>query len=161
MHPYLESKIIMAEAAAWIVDLAYGLRAAVGERDMIHLVEKPMLATIPYTPSHCQRVLLWENELLPIMDLTMWLIGQSAEGANSSSGIVAWQDRPEATPQYGVLLFSGLPRKVRVKDEQSCALPEQPSGWQTVAISCFRYDDQPVPILDLPRIFSGALTRLH
>jgi hypothetical protein len=149
---------MMAEATAWIVDLAYGLRAAVGERDMVHLVEKPTWATIPYTPSHCRRVLLWENELLPIIDLTMWLIGQSAEDANPSSGIVAWQEQPEATPQYGVLLFSGLPRKVRVTDAQRCALPAQPSGWPTVAISCFRYHEQPVPILDLPRIFSGALT---
>jgi len=150
----------MAEATAWILDLAYGLRAAVGEHDMLHLVEKPLWAIIPYTPAHCQRVLIWENALLPMMDLTKWLTGKSAEDTNPSSGIVAWQERPEATPQYGVLLFSGLPRKVRVNDAQSCAWPTQPAGWQTVAISCFRYDNQPVPILDLARIFSGALTHL-
>lgn len=148
----------MAEATAWIVDLADGLRAAVGERDMIHLVEQPLCESIPYTPAHCCCVLLWEGEILPIMDLTLWLTGQSVEPTCRSIGIVAWQTQPEAAPQYGALLFSGLPRKVQVSDEQRCDLPLQPSGWKTVAISCFRHHGQPVPILDLPLIFSGALT---
>lgn len=147
----------MVEAMAWIVTLDGGLRAAVAEREMIHLVEHSTFETIPQTPLHCQQVLLWEGELLPVMDLTAWLTGQPAGRAHASVGIVGWQEGPGMAPQYGALLFTGPPEKVLVKDEQVCDLPEQPSGWEAVAISCFSHDGQPVPILDMPHIFSDAL----
>jgi hypothetical protein len=51
-----------------------------------------------------------------------------------------------------------VPERVRVTDEQACALPESPPGWHEVAISCFEHPDHgAVPILDLPRLFSGPL----
>ncbi len=151
----------MAEVTAWIVQLSNGLHAAVGERQMVHLVEEPIIEHIPYTPAHCQHVLLWEGELLPMMDLAVWLTGQATERVRQSIGVVRWQDHPDTAPQYGALLFTGVPQKVQLMDEQACSLPEQPTGWQAIALSCFRHDDQPVVILDLPRIFSDALVTCH
>lgn len=147
----------MAEATAWIVNLDGGWRAAVGEREMMHLVETPVLEDIPQTPVHCRQVLLWEGELMPVIDLSAWLTGQPAEGAHASVGIVGWQTQTDAAPQYGALLLSGAPQKTRVVDEQLCKLPEQPSGWESIAISCFSHDGQPIPILDVAYLFSDAL----
>ena len=151
----------MAEATAWIVQLNNGLHAAVGERQMVHLVEEPILEHIPYTPVHCRHVLLWEGELLPVMDLAAWLTDQATERARASVSVVRWQDHSDTAPHYGALLFTGIPQKVQISDNQACDLPEQPAGWQAIALSCFRYDDQSVGILDLPRIFSDALVPCH
>ncbi len=52
-----------------------------------------------------------------------------------------------------------IPQKVWVNDAQACDLPAQPSGCQEVAIACFRHNDQPVPILDVPYLFSDALVK--
>ncbi|MDH3601477.1 MAG: chemotaxis protein CheW, partial [Candidatus Tectomicrobia bacterium] len=119
--------------------------------------ETPAFEDVPQTPLHCQQVLLWEGETLPVIDLTAWLTGQPAERAHASVGIVGWQERLGTIPQYGALLFTGMPQKVQVRDEQVCDLPEQPSAWKAVAISCFQHDGQPVPILDVLHIFSDAL----
>jgi len=149
----------MAEAMAWIVHLNGNLCVAMGEHEMVHFVEHPVCADIPHTPTHCQQVLWWEGEILPVLDLTAWLTGQPAERTCTGVSIVRWQEGPDAAPQYGALLCTGIPQKVRVKDEQVCDLPVQPSGWQEVAISCFRHNGYPVPIVDLPYIFSDALVK--
>ena len=149
----------MAEAMAWIVHLDANMCIAMGEHEMVHFVEHPVCDDIPHAPAHCQQVLWWEGELLPVLDLTAWLTGQSVERTHAAVGIVRWQEQSDAAPQYGALLCTGIPQKVRVKDEQVCDLPIQPSGWKDVAISCFRHNSHPVPIVDLPYIFSDALIK--
>jgi chemotaxis signal transduction protein len=147
----------MAEATAWIMNLDGGLRTAVGEREMMHLVDNPVFVDIPQTPLHCQQVLLWEGEILPVIDLMAWMTGQPSGRTQACVGIVGWQDQPGASPQYGALLFTDIPEKVRVRDEQACDLPERPSGWEIVAISCFSHNGQPIPILDVSLLFSETL----
>ncbi len=151
----------MAEATAWIVQLSDDLYAAVGERQMVHLVEDPILEHVPYTPVHCRHIILWEGELLPVIDLTAWLTDQVTESAQASICVVRWQEHADTVPQYGALLFTGIPRKKQVSDHHVCSLPAQPAGWQAIALSSFRHDDQPVVILDLPRIFSNDLVTWH
>ena len=147
----------MAEAMAWLLSFPGDFLAAIGERDMLHFVDTPRLEEIPQTPLHCRHVLLWEGELLPALDLTAWLTAQPTPCERVSVGIVGWQERPGAVPQYGALMFSGAPQKIQVSDEHQCNLPNSPAAWRAVAASCFRYDDQPVPILDLSRLFSDAI----
>jgi chemotaxis signal transduction protein len=147
----------MAEATAWLMSFSGDFLAAVGEREMVHLVETPHLEEIPQTPLHCRQVLLWEGELLPVLDLTAWLTEQPTPCERASVGIVGWQEQPGAVPQYGALMFCGVPQKIRVADDQVCNLPEHPAAWKAVTASCVCHDYQPVPILDLRRIFSGAI----
>jgi chemotaxis signal transduction protein len=149
----------MAEATAWIVHLESGLCLALGEHEMVHFVEHPVLADIPHTPAHCHHVLRWEGELLPVLDLAAWLTGQPVDRSQAAVSIVRWQAHPESALQYGALLCTGIPQKVRVTDAQACDLPGQPSRWQDVALSCFQHNGQPVPIVDVPHIFSAALVQ--
>lgn len=147
----------MAEATAWLLSFQGDFLAVVGEREMVHLVESPQLEEIPQTPLHCRHVLLWEGGLLPVLDLTAWLTQESTPLDRVFVGIVGWQEQPGAMPQYGALMFRGVPQKIRVADDHVCNLPEHPAAWQAVAASCVCYDKQPVPILDLPHIFSGVV----
>ena len=147
----------MAESAAWVLALDHQLFAAVGEREMVHVVETPTLLEVPRSPPYCRQVLVWNDTVLPAMDLAAWLRGQPAQRQQTLAGVFAYQARPEANPEYGALLLAGIPARTRVADEQACALPKQAGNWRSVAISCFRQGDQPIPILDLPHIFTGGL----
>ena len=146
------------ESTAWILALDDRLRAAVGERELIHLIEAPTLLEVPLSPYYCRRAILWNNLLLPAMDLAAWLRGreQPAQQERKLAGVVAYQPQMGAA-EYGVLLLSDIPARTRVSDTQACKLPEQPTGWRDLAISCFLDAETPVPILDLPLIFSGRL----
>ena len=147
----------MAESAAWVLALDHQLRAAVSEREMVHLIETPTLLEVPRSPFYCWQVLVWNETVLPAMDLAAWLRGQPMQRQQPLAGVFPYQTRPGADPEYGALLLSGIPTRTRVDDDQVCALPKQPGSWQTLAISCFRQGSQPIPILDLPHIFSGGL----
>jgi len=145
-------------STAWMLALDDRLRAAVGEHKLIHLIEAPTLLEVPLSPYYCRRAILWNNLLLPAMDLAAWLRGreQPAQQERKLAGVVAYQPQMGAA-EYGVLLLSDIPARTHVSDTQACKLPEQPTGWRDLAISCFLDAETPVPILDLPLIFSGRL----
>ena len=145
------------QGAAWVLALDFEFRAAVSEREMVHLLETPTLLDVPRTPFYCRQILVWNNLLLPAMDLAAWLRGQPSPRNRTLAGVFAHQAQPGEEPSYGALLLAAIPTRARVTDSQACALPEQPSGWRTLAISCFQHGGQPIPILDLPFIFTGGL----
>lgn len=151
-------KPVVRDSAAWLLTLGGGLRAAVGERELVHLVEAPTLLDVPTCPYFCRSVLVWNGRLLPAMDVQAWLQGQSpASNDRKLAGVVAYQPAPHTEPDYGVLLLTAVPQRLRVTDAQACPLPEHPSGWSELALSCFLQDKNAIPILDLPQLFSGAL----
>ena len=147
----------MAESTAWVLALDQQLLAAVGEREMVHLIETPTLLEVPRSPFYCRQVLVWNDAVLPAMDLAAWLRRQPAPRSQPVAGVFAYQTRPGADPEYGALLLADIPTRTRVTDEQASLLPQQPGAWRTLAIACFKQDDQPIPILDLPHIFGGGL----
>ncbi|MEI2780026.1 MAG: chemotaxis protein CheW [Candidatus Competibacter sp.] len=71
----------MAEASAWLLALDAEVRAAVGARELIHLVQFPTVFEIPDAPPHCRQVLLWQEEIVPVMDVAAWLRGGRAGAA--------------------------------------------------------------------------------
>lgn len=146
-----------SENIAWVLTLDEQLRAAVSERELVHLIEKPLLLKVPMSPSYCQHVVAWNNTLLPAMDLSSWLMGRSSQLTQPIAGVFAYQSKPGANPDYGVLLLSSIPTRATVTDELACGLPKKPSSWRTVAISCFQQNKKAIPILDLSYIFSGGL----
>ncbi len=147
----------MAESTAWVLALDGQLLAAVGEREMVHVIETPILLDVPCSPPYCRQVLVWNNTVLPAMDLAAWLREQPAQRQQTLAGVFAYQAWPGADPEYGALLLAGIPAQTPVTDDQACALPKQPDRWRTLAISCFKQGDRPIPILDLPHIFTGGL----
>jgi chemotaxis signal transduction protein len=150
----------MTICTAWILKLDGGLLAAVAAHEMIHLIPSPTLFEIAQTPYHCRQVLIWQDKILPAMDLAAWLQGHPVQRSQCSAGIVAYQNQPETAHQYGALLLTGTPARVSVSDAQACALPDEPKGWEILAMSCFSDGNATIPILDLPYIFSDALLEI-
>ncbi len=145
-------------SSAWLLALDHSLRAAVGERELIQLIETPILLDVPLSPSYCRQALIWNQILLPVMNLAAWLHRQSTAPPESRlAGVFGYLPAPGAKPAYGALLLAGIPERIRVTDEQACLLPKQPAGWRNLAIACFNHSGHPVPVLDLPHIFSGGL----
>lgn len=142
---------------AWLLALDDELPAAVGNLEIVHLLQFPALHSVPGSPFYCQNVLVWQNRILPAMDLSAWLRGRVMTRSFVLAAIAAYQNQPGDEPQYGSLLLTELPKQITVDDSQACALPEKPRGWSNIAISCFQFEDKEVPILNLPYIFSDAL----
>lgn len=149
----------MQASTAWILDFQGGYRAAVGEFEMVHLIQSPTLVNIPQTPFYCRDVLIWQGWILPVMNLGAWLEGSAMESQQLLTGVFVYQQNTNSDPKYGALLITNVPRRIQVSDQQACDLPKQPRGWRQLAVSCFKDSNMTVPILNLPSIFSKDLLR--
>ena len=149
----------MASSNAWILPLDSSLNVAVGEYEILHLVHFPALFSVPGAPFYCNQVLVWQNQILPAMDLAAWLQGQSQKREQKLIAIAAYTDPDSDATQYAGLLLADIPRQVPVDDSQACDLPSVPSlsAWRRIAISCCNHTERAVPIIDLPTVFSDAL----
>ncbi len=146
----------MSRMNAWLLDLGASCRAAVGTRELLHLIDAPATFELPCTPAYCRHVVFWQERMLPVMDITARL-GELPQHAPFLA-IVGYQRRRGEYPQFGALMLASPPQQVEVSDEQACRLPEERQGWDKLAISCFDYRGDAVPVLNLSRIFDAPAT---
>lgn len=144
----------MAESNAWILDFGQQYRAAVGKRELLHLLDVHEIFSVPCTPFYCNRVVAWQERLLPVMDIASRLGGMAQKA--KFIALVGYQQRRGEYPQFGALLLSSPPLQATVSDEQACKLPENTRGWNELVISCFDYHGDAVPVLDINRLFNTA-----
>lgn len=139
---------------AWLLDFGNGGRAAVGTRELLHLVDAPSTFAVPCTPAYCCRVLSWQERLLPVLDIAARVGAQPL--AAPFLAVVGYQQQRGEYPQFGALMLASPPKQLAVSDDQACRLPEGNDTWRELASSCFEHQGSPVPVLDLYRIFSRA-----
>lgn len=144
----------LARMNAWVLDLGGGCQAAVGAREVLHLIDTPRLFDVPLAPAYCRQVVVWQERLLPVMDVA----GRLGYGMQSGPflAVVGYQRMRGELPQFGALVLASPPRQVSVSDEQACDLPEEALHWKTLAISCFDHQGDAVPVLNLSRAFGPA-----
>jgi len=145
-------------AHAWVLHLSDSVRVAIGIQEMIYVMpEEPTTYPVPRTPSHAQRVLVWEKKLIALLDLHKYLTQTNAPAAPRMVGIVTCAVPNTDEVAFGGLLMSRPPQRVEVTDAQACELPAQQRKLGSIAASCFRHPTYgPVPILDLPALLTRA-----
>ena len=143
----------MLRMNAWIMDFGMNYRAAVGVRELLHLIAVPITFSVPCTPLYCHRVVFWQERLLPVFDIASRLGGSAQEG--QFIAVVGYQQKRGEYPQFGALQLASPPLQVAVSDEQACNLPQKTLGWDELAISCFDYQGDAVPVLNLTRLFNA------
>lgn len=146
----------MKQSNAWLLDFGEGRKAALGERELLHLITQPELYAVPLTPAHCSQVLFWQEQLLPVWDLSIWLDDSPKQRITNLAAVIGYQPHSNRPPSFGALLLAEPPERLLVGDEQFCELPDG-LPWPDIASSCFRHGEQPVPILDLAVMFSSAV----
>lgn len=152
----------MPESNAWLLTITEDSHAAIGNLEMVHInPEIPVLIPRLNEASYCQHKILWQEQHLPLLDVGLFLYGNPSNDKKSDTHqslflcVVAYMSEQKNMQEYGAILSSKLPERIKVDDKQACELPDSPEKWSMLAISCFSHDNYgTVPILDLPRIFS-------
>lgn len=150
----------MNKATAWILPITPTVDAAVGELELVHLLpEPPPLFGIPGTPDYCRRVLVWQDRIVPLMDLAERFAapGRDAASVPGLIGVFAYRPEGGGPTGHGALLLRGIPWRLEVGDDQACPLPAWLAGWAPYAGSCFQPEGPhpAVPILRLGRVFAA------
>ncbi|MFZ2724854.1 MAG: hypothetical protein WAX77_01245 [Methylococcaceae bacterium] len=155
----------MTMAPAWILPLNETTAVSVGEFELVHtLTDLPSLFSIPKAPYYCQHVMLWQNNIVPVMNLAARFLPISSYTESDyendihrlgALSIFAYQSEQTKQIDYGALLLHSVPQHCEVRDSQQCELPADLVSWKYYFTSCFQVPNshKVIPILCLERLF--------
>lgn len=154
----------MAQTEAWNLPIGNGIRVAIGHHNMIEYValENTRIKSIPLTHRYASRVLIWHEELLPIIDMYEFLhpeekVQEDIKGVV----IVAYQDTPGESLKRGVVILRAAPVSTLVSTEMGCELPEPSQLFTAIAEACFEQNGQQIPVLKLEQVFGLGLRDVY
>lgn len=146
-----ELKVSETGASAWLLQPSEDISVAVGQYEVIHILDQPDYISIPSAPGHCCQVVIWNNRIIPVIDLAVWS-GENS-GHNKIVAIVIY-DGPDGEYSYGGVNLLSIPLLHTVQNAHFCELPVSNKHWKSISVSCFRKPDgEVVPILNLQSIF--------
>ncbi len=146
---------VAKNSRAWLLDFGRGLQAAVGHHEMWQVLISPVLFEVPCTLTYCSEVLVFQDRILPILDMSNLLEGEKTIPVTSSVvGIAIYQDEPTHPIHYAGLHLATRPQSIYVSDNQACDLPAHQPCWEPLALSCFFHKGRTIPIIELAYLFS-------
>ncbi|MFN0305348.1 MAG: hypothetical protein ACKVQU_33930 [Burkholderiales bacterium] len=142
--------------------IAKGLRMQIGVtqtvaialHEMVEVLENVEPIWVPCAPIHCQWLVRWRNQLVPLFDPMIWCGTVRAEGVETVArfhAIVSFETGDPNRLGFGCLALHAFPAAMAVDDQSACALPN--ARWAHIAHSCFRDGTAIMPILNLPAMF--------
>jgi hypothetical protein len=143
--------------AARLLEYTHGRHVALAPHATLELVERPAVVEVPGAAYYACGLMSWQGRRLPVVDLCTLLRAYPSEYQLPwrYGLVVAYQTAPRAPVQHGVLVLPALPQTITVGDEAQCELPTDSDLWPLIALSCFRHDGNPVPIIDCGRVFGA------
>ena len=149
----------MSKAAAWVMKVNDSSYAAISQMELAHIINDPVFVRVPSSPGHCQNIIMWNDNVLPVVDL-----GQLGDAAGSRPrhnvvAVIIFRDTNNDLHHGGIALSSS-PALEYVNNSQSCTIPNQARPLKDLTLACFTSEQgHQVPILDMTRLFSGEYTR--
>jgi len=146
---------------AWILDFGRNLRAACGHHEMWQVLILPKLFSVPYTSFYCDTVLVFQDNILPVLDIVSLFAGQKIVQQNRVIGIAIYQEDPNEPIRYAGVQLADMPRSIFVGDDQVCDLSTDQPFQEPLAVSCFSHENQAIPIIDFAYLFSEEFNTLQ
>ncbi|MDX8378371.1 MAG: chemotaxis protein CheW [Mariprofundales bacterium] len=106
---------------------------------------------IPSAITHCNSMIRWQAQLLPVMDIAkIWQANNSIKVTSRHAWlIVGWEETG-----LGCLTIHSIPRRIQVTKEMACAIPnDEPLAY--AAAGCFKDGMRNVVILNCKTLFTS------
>lgn len=154
-QPPVDTGALETRALACLLEYAAGSSVALPVHAGVELVEQPSVVAVPGMPHFALGLMAWQGRQLPLIDLGRYLEEGDAPAPRPFSHVlvVAYQSAAGQPLEYGALCAPFLVRMIEVADSQQCPLPGGNALWPQISISCFRHQEQAVPVLDPSRVF--------
>ena len=148
----------MNEVAAWLMQIDRLSKVAVGQLELIHIIAEPEYIDIPRAPEYCKRIVVWNNSVIPVFDLSLLINKTSAFYQHNAVAVALYSDMVTQKIKYGGIQLIDMPTLDKVTNKQHISEIEMPEHWRSISISGYRSkDNDVVPILNISRLFSTEL----
>ena len=140
------------------MDVGGRWRLAVGAPCVVEYLLSPPTHLLPRMPAHCLGVLVWQERLIPILDLAPVFSERPIPRERSAARavVLAYQESPGKPLSYGAVVVRSAPVEVWASDHMARSLPEH-SALRKLSRSCFAHGEELIPVLDTKRLFATSL----
>jgi len=141
------------QSSAWLIETTGGYKFAIAEYELIEYVMEPQRQHIPLAPTYASSILLWQENMLPIIDFGQLVAAQSY--AKSSVAVLAYQINTGEELHYMAVELQQAPKKILIDDAQVCEPLSTDRGiWHFLSSSWFSYDNEALPIINIRTLAS-------
>ena len=147
---------------AWLLPLFNGLFVAVGEYEIIYIINRwSQFYNVPGAPPYCNKLIIWREEAVPVFDLYGFVIERDAvlkskQDIRSQVIVIVAYVSGKNDIKYGSFSINALPLNIIVSNDLQCDFPQLQDIWESIASSCFKSKEYgQIPVLDIGRIFSS------
>ena len=147
----------MSLSSAWLLKCGNDLSIAVGDREMVELVRGQEVHPVPESPAHCSSVLIWQDNIVPVMDIALLHNGIAVSEVDSYLCLLNYQEAPGTPLKQVAIRVSEAPERIQVDDAQFCELsPDLSDGLlKPVTLSSFSHHARTILILDIAALCSA------
>ena len=143
--------------SAWMMQIDRMLNLAVGQFEIVHIVDQPELFLIPQAPEYCKHVIIWNENIVPVMDVSSWLSNGAQSKDTEIIAILVYKNTQQEL-QYGGIKLGNAPVIEKVANTQQCEMPDDNEKLRAISLSCFKSSGgEAVPVLDVERLFSRRI----
>ena len=148
----------MSSATAWLMQIDRMSRIAVGKLELIHIIATPDFIQVPKAPDYCNKIVLWNNKIIPVIDISMLTNKTSSFTRKNSVAVAIYEDPVTNELKYGGVQLSDMPVMENVTNDQAALKDQLKSIWWPISVSCFKSeDDEIIPVLDVSKVFSKGI----
>ena len=137
------------------------INVAISQYETNQIDESSELIMIPKAPAWCNHVMLWKNQILPVMDFKEAYDktnqSQEVKAKKIMVAIVRVFNNSQNKISYGAIRILQPPILENISDNQASKKQDIDQRWNKVSLSAFQYQDSVVPILDIKSLFGDTL----
>jgi len=145
------------QAQVWILDNGQK-KVSIAFAELVAVIQKPTIYNLPYAHSWSYCFAYWQNNIIPIIDLSARLITKTEASLLSTTNkedvlcILAYPVKEGVA--YGGFLTQALPYDININNDMACHLPAP--EWQAISRSCFSYQSEAIPILNISAMYTAT-----
>ncbi|MCW9015183.1 MAG: chemotaxis protein CheW [Gammaproteobacteria bacterium] len=145
----------MNKAQAWLLQIDRKTRVAVGHLELIHIVNYPEYYDVPRSPEHCKRVILWNKNIIPVIDMSMLIDGISTYYHKNKIAIAMYENSQTGQYEYGGIQLMDTPILKVIDNNQGVSRSQLSDKWRDYSLSAFKVNEEMIPIVSIRKIFSS------
>ncbi len=115
----------MSTSDAWLLDCGESLSIAVGDHEMIELVQTGQNGHVPATSEQGSEVLQWQEKMVPVMEIASLHNGARLESSDAYLCLLNYQASADTAVQQLALKVTRAPERIQVDDAQVCEFPRE------------------------------------